>query len=183
MGYIEGFVEIVSSKIFDILNSLEILIMIFALSFLILFLPNKYIETLNLDFFVENFSHIFGILLIISFLGLLRILILNLKKIITKIRNNYKRKKYLENLSPEEKMILGGYIFSKQKTRYFDLGNGKVIHLINMGFLYRSSEASTELLNFAFTMNSFTWNYLNKNKGLIRLTEEDKEILKKRKLM
>lgn len=179
----EKIIEVILSKINYIFDNLGILMIVFVLSTSILFLPNKYIETLSLDFFVENFSHIFGILFMISFLGLLRILILNLKEKIIKLHFNYKRKKYLENLSPEEKLILGSYIFSKQKTRYFSAGNGKVIHLIKIGFLYESAEVSARLLKFAFTMNNFTWNYLNKNKDLIRISEEDEEILKKRGLM
>jgi hypothetical protein len=85
----------------------------------------------------------------------------------------HKRKKYLKTLSPAEKLYLSFYINKNKKTYKFSINNGVINKLVDSKILYINSAA------FSYSMRDFVWEYLNKNKKLIELSEEEIKLLKK----
>lgn len=172
------FITNMFNKIIDKIKDPIVLSIIFIISSMILFLPTKYIKLLNLEIFVSKFGYIFGLLLLISVVGLFVLIISKINQLIKKIRFHNKIKKYFKTVTPEEKIVLSNYIHGNKKTNYYSIENGVVNNLKILGILYISSQVGG--LNFPYTMRDFSWKYLNKNKHLLSLTEEEQESLKQR---
>lgn len=167
------FIKSFLTETIDKFKDPKVLSITFLISFIILFLPPKYIKILKLEKFINEFNYIFGLLLVISGSGLL---VLIGFKIYNKIQIQifyFKRKRYLKTLSPAEKLYLSFYINKNKKTYKFSINNGVINKLVDSKILYINSAA------FSYSMRDFVWEYLNKNKKLIELSEEEIKLLKK----
>ena len=79
------------------------------------------------------------------------------------------REKRLHSLTDEEIKILSGYITEKTRTCYLDINDGVVSGLVIAKIIYRSSNISSFFTTFAYNIQPWAWEYLNKNRHLLNL--------------
>mgnify|MGYP003940793947 CR=1 FL=1 len=88
-----------------------------------------------------------------------------------------KAKNHLKNLTPSEKAILRGYIFNHTKTQKLDMMDGVVNGLAHLGIIYQASYINNLLVGAAYNIQPWAWNFLNENKHLLEITEEEKDFV------
>lgn len=155
-------------KILNKISIFTIIMVTFITASLALFLPKEYLSKLKLLKYSNESGYIFGILFLISISSLLVLIgvkIYNYRYIIKK----------LKNLSPEEKHFLSIYIFWNTKTQSTNI-NGVILGLINKNILYNPKKIyELDKVN-AINIYDWIWNYLNKNKKLLKLNKNKNQI-------
>jgi len=76
-------------------------------------------------------------------------------------------KRYLNNLTDEEKSILKMYIYWGKKTQTFSMSDGVVNGLELKNIIYRASSLSECYSYFPYNIQPWAWEYLNKHKYLL----------------
>lgn len=93
----------------------------------------------------------------------------------------FDKKNRLKNLTVGEKKVLGRFISFQERTISFNLiQNNKIKELANQG-LVRYTAREGDMFEYPFTIKEWVYKYLNKNKHLVELTEEELESMKNRK--
>ncbi|MEE6367191.1 superinfection exclusion B family protein [Escherichia coli] len=162
-------------KIKDILEILKLplkyLIAIFLVLASLLFLPNEYIMKLGIEAIVQKYKMLIGLAFLCDALFIITHVLDYLFKFIrawVKYKSIVREgKKRLSNLTEDEKVILRKFIENGSRTSYLSIRNGNVIELVNSKIIYRSGEVSVYDFNFAYNLNQWAWDHLNKNKKLL----------------
>ncbi len=138
---------------------------------ILLFAPNTFIQKLGLSGIRNSYQ------LVISALFLIAISILGargcvaiiqwIKKRITWRKNLKKRQQRLHSLTPEEKKILRDYIYGNTRTQTLLIQDGVAQGLASETIIYRIASVGDMLDGFAFNIQPWAWEYLNKNKELL----------------
>ena len=76
-------------------------------------------------------------------------------------------KKYLKNLTDDEKETIRPYIFENKRTQHFSMGEGTAESLVAKKILYRSSTLGVALDIFPYSIQDIAFNYLVKNPNLL----------------
>lgn len=80
------------------------------------------------------------------------------------------RRKYLRDLTVEEKRMLASYIQAKSKSQFFALSNGVAIGLKNAGIIFVASNSGSQSWGedvFPFNMHDWAWKEIQKNPAII----------------
>ena len=86
-------------------------------------------------------------------------------------------KKYLHKLPVDEKIVLSKFLSNKAKTYCFNITQGELDSLSRKRIIYRATSLSQGYTpSFDFNLNDWAWDYLNLNKDLIELTQDEKKI-------
>ncbi len=168
MNYINNFLEAIKL-------SPKHLLPIFLSSGFLLFSPKQYLELLGLEGFINQYRPWIGLIFILSFALLVSHITIQVwswvnKKYLSRKRLNASKNR-LRNLTPDEKKILQRYILKQTKTQSLDIRDGAVNGLVNENILYRSSNVGMMTI-FDHNIQPWAWEFLNKNKDLISLSEE-----------
>lgn len=134
---------------------------------LILFLPEKQAITLAIDEFRKQYRVFLGPtwLLTVSFC-VARIFMFILKG--HNQRKSLKRwQKSLYKLTPEEKGYLAPFIFGRQNSVYVGMEDGIMAGLCAKRITYRASEIGNILDGFAYNLQPWAREYLEKNSHLL----------------
>jgi hypothetical protein len=134
---------------------------------LILFIPDEIAKTLAVDEFRKNYRVFLGpaFLLTISF-SVARIFLFFLG-------GHYQRKalkskrQSLHKLTPEEKGYLVPYIEGQQNSVYVGMDDGVMAGLRAKGIIYLAANMGSVLEGFAFNLQPWAREYLEKNPGLL----------------
>ena len=137
------------AKLFEFLKLPTRIIAFFAfVSGLLLFIPAKFIETLKLSDFIQEYGKYFGIAFLISSIYLLFIFIpyiINL--IITKFKNFKAKRKFinsieetLNGLSYPEKCLLREFVLQNKHVIEAPIENTEVVSLLNKGLIQYASK-------------------------------------------
>lgn len=136
-------------------------------SSVLLFASEELLSKIGLSAFVENYRSIIGFLWVVSLCAVLIPIIVACLKY---FRNWFIKQRRLSNLqsslnmlSSAEKKVLRKYIKGNTKTQYFDMSDGVVGGLVSSEILYRSSNLSNQLGDFAYNVQPWAWNYLKKH--------------------
>ncbi|MEI6326807.1 MAG: super-infection exclusion protein B [Candidatus Roizmanbacteria bacterium] len=147
------------------------LISLFAVSVLLLFLPQHILGLVALDSPVTNYRWIVGIVCIYSGISLLTDILIKLYmwvyrkfKIREKYINLYRE---LDHLSPEEKSIIREFISKETKTLYLDKESGVVGSLELSKIIYSGSSIGTDLNSWPYNLQPWAWEYIHKNPKVI----------------
>jgi len=80
----------------------------------------------------------------------------------------YHGKKYLRNLSSNEKEVLNEYVNSNTTTQLFECTNGTVLGLEYKGILFQASINSDNGYFYPYNIQPWALNYLKRNKQLLK---------------
>ena len=138
---------------------------------ILFFAPDTFIKKLGLTSIRDSYQ------LVISVLFLIAISILGargcvaiiqwIKKRITWRKNLEKIQKRLHHLTPGEKKILRDYIYGNTRTQNLLIQDGVAQGLALEKIIYRTASVGDMLDGFAFNIQPWAWEYLNKNKKLL----------------
>lgn len=135
---------------------------------ILLFLPQDYLAVIGLDNLVAVYKSWIGLLLLVSFLFVLG----DAFNWVTKqysIRKKYSSwKKRLHNLTPEEKIILLGYIDGNTRTQTLDYKSGVVMGLVHEKIIYQASVVGELFTGFDYNIQPWAWEYLSENRQLLK---------------
>jgi Super-infection exclusion protein B len=81
--------------------------------------------------------------------------------------------KHLRALSPAEKRVLRGYTEANTKTQYFRMDDGVVGGLNQLGYIYCSAQVGYMGKGFAFNIQPWLWEHLQKNPAILGKAEDD----------
>lgn len=147
-----------------------------VLSLLLMFLPNNLLVFLGIKELRDIYRSWIGLTIIVtvSFLCVHGCIpLVNQAKVKCSERRKIKLgRKKLHDLTPEEKHILSKYLYENTLTQYFEVSDGIVSGLEQSSILYRSSDWSHRLYNFAYNIQPWAWKYLNKHKELVHISKE-----------
>lgn len=140
----------------------------------LLYLPPEVLERIGLTALVEAYRPHIGGVLVVSLALLVAqaffALVTLAKKILADKRAKSKadelirrKHEYLEKLTPSEKSYLAPYIHEQENTQYFSIDDGVVGGLTGKGILYRASNVSTDWKNFAYNLQPWARELLEKN--------------------
>ena len=134
---------------------------------LILFLPEDYAKTVAVDGFRNEYRVFIGpiFLLTLSFCvariyGFL-MQSFNYRKTLKRMQES------LHNLTPEEKGYLAPYIFNQKNSIYVGIDDGIMTGLHIKGITFRSTDIGDLLDGFAFNLQPWAREYLEKNPQLL----------------
>ena len=142
----------------------------------LLFGKPSYVALLGLDSFVDSYRPWIGLVFILS-LPLLLLEVLQriwswLSRKYKNIKSRFAARHRLEHLTQEEKEILREYIFNQSKTQVLDLADGVVQGLVHAKIIDQASPLGSLADGFAYNIQPWAWNYLNKNKHLLSDTDD-----------
>ena len=171
------------SKLLDAIKlSPKYLIPLFFASGFLLFSPTEYSAILGLDNFVASYRSWIGLVFLVSSALLLSHL---LTSGWTWVNRKYDSQKSfssatnrLRNLTPDEKVVLGGYIFNQTKTQVLDMMDGVVNGLVHAGIIYQASTLGSLFEGFAYNIQPWAWDFLNKNKHLLEDSKSEKDFVR-----
>lgn len=173
------------TKLLDWIKLSPRYLFVLALVFgLLLFGPDVLLNKLGVVPFVDKFRMYVGIgFLLFSALYVVAIihLIYTLSKDKVAERAMIKvQKKRLQNLTNEEKRILGSYIANQVRTQSLAFNNGTVNELHQLGFIYLASNLGHGLEYFPYNITPWAWDYLNKNIHLLRMENVEEPPVRRR---
>lgn len=140
---------------------------------LLLFAPRSFSETLGLLPIIDQYRPWIG------FAFLLTIALLSAHASVPLVkyamaewkqrRNRKRQEERLRNLTSDEKAVLRGYIFKDTRTQYLRPDDGVVRGLVSVGIIYQASSIGGAGFSFyfAFNIQPWAWDYLQKNRSLI----------------
>ncbi len=141
---------------------------LFFASCLLLFLPQKYLALIGVGNFVSTYRQWIGILFLVSFLFVLGDIFNLAGKLIVNIIDHNQSKKKLHNLTDEEKALLSQYIYTRTKTQKLSPMSGVVSGLVSANVIYQASRYGELLRGNDYNMEEWAWDYLQKNKHLLK---------------
>ena len=173
------------TKLLDWIKLSPRYLFVLALVFgLLLFGPDVLLNQLGVVHFVDKFRMYIGLgFLLFSALYLVAIIhfIYTCAKDKIAERGRIKiRKERLQNLTDEEKRILGYYITKQVRTQSLAINNGTVNDLNKIGCLYLASRFSHGLEYFPFNITTWAWDYLNKNPHLVHMEPAEEPPVRRR---
>lgn len=145
----------------------------------LIFSNQPVLDLFGVNDLVINFRPVIGIVFLVSSTLVISDLIIkvfnHLKKYI-KVRHDYKHlKDRLNKMTPDEKDIILSYLYNNSRTLYLPITNGIVNELVAFGIIYQASKVG-EVESWAFNIQPWVWNYLEKHKNEIFTKEELEEI-------
>lgn len=157
-------------NIFEKLNLKEVSIIAVIFCSFITFMPDNYIEYLNLYQLKEKYQSHISIFLIISFSYLMIRFTLYVGKIILRKLYSPKRiiKYMIKNMSAEEMGLLIKVFYDKRFNKFITTGtisitNGLIAPLEFYKIIYCSSQINVESFCFTYNLQPYALNFLNKN--------------------
>lgn len=144
----------------------------------LLFSPETFLQQIGMLGLVEQTRSWLGISFLVSVVGLVVTSAIALQQKISEANRRRSARaaqnQRFKELSPVERAYLAGYIAAETKTRSFQINDGVAQGLEHAGIIYRSTTVSSMFTYFAYNMQPWAWEYLNKNKRLLEpeLTEE-----------
>ena len=181
MELVENIFNSVWNKIIDWIKDPWILVLVFLVSSLMIFLPEEYIKLLKLNELVNQHGWIIGILFVISGIGLFIFVISKIIDWINKKIYYHNKKNRLKNLSIEEKKVLHRFIHFQERTINFSLIDNNIIkELSNQGLVRITIAGSVDPFECPFTIKEWVYKYLNKNKHLLKISEEESQNMGRR---
>lgn len=139
-----------------------------AISSILLFTLDSWLAKINLLTIRNQYTELLGLAFIISIVATLIQIALWVKKDLwipyCSRRNSEKR---FNNLSVQEKQVLCGYLLNGVKTDYFPLEDGVIQGLVHSKILYRSSDMGSAIHGFAYNIQPWAQEFLEKNIHLI----------------
>jgi len=76
----------------------------------------------------------------------------------------------LNNLTEDEKELLRGFIHNQTRTQYLSMSDGRVGQLQTEKILFRASNLGQYMDFFAYNIQPWAWDYLNKHPELLEPT-------------
>jgi len=170
------------SKLLDTIRlSPKYLVPIFLASGFLLFGPMQYTATLGLDGFVASYRSWVGLIFLLSSVLLLSHLLISIGSWVKRKLNEQKSlitaTNRLRNLTSDEKIVLRGYIFPQTKTQVLDLTDGIVNGLVHAEIIYQAAAVGSLREGFAYNIQSWAWDFLNKNKHLLDDSKGEKGVV------
>ena len=77
-------------------------------------------------------------------------------------------KRYLASLTSDEKKIMRGFITAGKKSQMLDIRDGNVKALQHERLIYQAASVGHVIGGFAFNIQPWVWDYLNKNQELMK---------------
>ncbi len=149
---------------------------VFILAGIILFIPTKFAEILDVNQIRETSRPWISLAFLSSGALLTGNLIFNGFNWFRSWSNARKHwvliKKYLADLTSEEKIVLRKFIFEKTKTNRLSFNDGVVQCLEHNDIIYTIAEAGV-YGNVVYNIRPQVWRYLNKNKQLLNINEKN----------
>jgi hypothetical protein len=137
----------------------------------LLFTPIYFLDRLGITDLVDKYRIWIGLIFLITVSLLISHLIWHISNSIKSKLDGQSFQKIgkqrLKKLTPREKHILNGYINENERTQYLDYTDGSVRELELMKIIYRSSNLSRGGTVFAYNIQPWAWDYLNKHKKLL----------------
>jgi hypothetical protein len=147
----------------------------------LLFVNPTSFADIGLESFVLQYKQWIGLMFLISGTFLVSPLIIQIIETIKEwIKKKIKlahMKDRLNDLTPEEKQILLGYILPNTRTQVLSYRDGVVSGLKHENIIYQSTTIGDILEGFPYNIQSWAWRYLRKNQNKI-FTNDDIEIYK-----
>lgn len=138
---------------------------------ILIFGQNNIISSLGLTSFVSEYRKWIGIIFLLSLcftiVDLGEFIFKKVNKEIATLKIKHFGIKKLKNLTPEEKSILGRYIFKETKTQNMSLEYGAKNDLEQYNIIYRSSNIGRERTGFSYDIQPWGWDYLNNHNELL----------------
>lgn len=148
-----------------------VIVLLIATSIL-LFSPEIFLTTLGLDQLVINYKMWIGLLFTVSLSIILLMVVfavfLKLNERINECRRQKLLRERLFKLTEEEKEILSYYIDNQTKSQNLSYTYGVVKSLERNLIIYRASTLSAYGDSFAYNIQPWAWDYLNKNPKLLK---------------
>lgn len=138
----------VAEKVFDNFKKITpALVAVAILTGLILFLPGKVLEKMNLYELPVLWNRIIGIVFLLSVALIVTMIVFSVISLIASRRRNkrirVKLKRKYQTLSPRQKAIVLQVLRSEDKTITLDKNSGDTVYLVNNLFLYMPEQAFT----------------------------------------
>src|SRR5680860_653380 len=150
-------------------------------SLILMFLPNNFLELLGIKEFRDIYRPWIGLIIIVtvSFLSVHACIpLVNLaKRKYSELRIIKLGQERLNNLTPIEEYILASYLRENTRTQYFSISDGIVSELEQSFILYRSSNMSHHLYDFAYNILPWAWKYLKKHSELVQLSAVEEQVV------
>jgi len=147
------------------------IIPIALLASLLVFLPDNTLSIFGVNTLSDKYRMWIGLICLSSYALLLTHLALWIKEYVTnKLNAKRSRKETLESLrdlSPEEKVILSDYILLQTKSQQLDIQSGVTNGLEHAQIIYRAAGVGTFHKGFAYNIQPWAWEELNKNPDLL----------------
>ena len=147
------------------------LLPIFLLTGFLLFAPKGWLGVFGLVGLLEDYRPWFGAAFLLSGALLLSAAITPAWEMVKRKRAESgvlrERQERLHHLSEPEKEILRGYVEGQTKTQYLSMADGVVGGLEAERVLYRASDLGRSVDYFAYNMQPWAWDYLNKHPKLL----------------
>ena len=132
----------------------------------LVFAPQRWLATLGIVGLVSNYRPYFGVAFLLSTALLLSAAIAAVYDWVKRKRKEAtflrSRRERLHHLSEPEKDILRGYIEGQTRTQYHHMSDGIASGLVAEGILFRASNLSRFWDVFAYNIQPWAWEYLNK---------------------
>lgn len=152
------------------------LIPISLVSGFLIFSPDSCLDIFALNEFVNHSRPWIGIIFLLSAVLTLSSLFIYIgSKTSSMISSISKQKQMyyrLNNLTPDEKVILRGYIKENTRSQNFQFDDGRLEELIENRIIYQSSTFVSPGYTLSYNINPKALNYLQKNKNLIYTSED-----------
>lgn len=159
---------------------------LFVLTASLLFLPTTYLARFGIDVLVASYRMWIGLVCLSSFSLLISHFGFWIKdKLIASKRTRQflkLAKASLHNLTPAEKAVLAEFILLQTKSMNLDFQSGVTNGLEHARIIYRSASVGSLLDGFAYNLQPWAWEELNKHPELLEpeLSERIKELKAKR---
>jgi len=138
---------------------------------IILFSPEKTQEAIHVTPILKTIGPYIGIVLVLACTLLATTVVSSSyswsQKWILRFRVKRRRVQSLSDLTAQEKDILRHYILKRTKTQVLPLENGVVAGLEAEQIIVRATTISRSGTNFAYNIQPWAWEHLNKNPNLI----------------
>jgi hypothetical protein len=145
----------------------------------LLFTPQSFTETLGLLTIIGKYRPWIGLVFFLTIALLAAHAFDPIVKYIKGSWNGRKVRKLMEerlhNLTPDEKAIMRGYILQDSRTQYLRPDDGVVSGLQSAKVIYQASQVGGAgfSFRFAFNIQPWAWDYLNKHRELIEEGENE----------
>jgi hypothetical protein len=137
----------------------------------VLFATQRWLSVFGIAGLVSDYRPWFGMAFLLSTALLLSAAIMAVWGVVKRKRAESKflpeRQERLHHLSEPEKKLLRGYVEGKTRTQYHPMSDGVVGGLEAERVLFRASSLGQSFDHFAYNIQPWAWEYLNKNPKLL----------------
>ncbi len=151
------------------------------ISGLLLFSTKNLLNIFGLYEFVTKFRPFISIIFLLSVALILSSGLYSfipfIKSYVKSIQERQRFYSRLQILTPGEKEILYGYIYHDSRTQYFEISDGRLTELIANKIIYQSSNYGWPG-EWAYNIQPWAWDYLQKHKDEIFSKEDIKRFKK-----